>query len=56
MTYPTPEEWRTEFDELPDSVKDAIWQLALTACPDCGARGVPASWAVVTARSLKDLS
>lgn len=50
--YLSTEEWRTEFDKLPGKVKDAIWERALSACPDCGIRGVPVSWAVVTAQTL----
>lgn len=44
--YPTPEEWRKAFESLPENVKETIFQKSLTACPECGTRAVPLSWAV----------
>ena len=44
----TPEQIREEFMALPDAVIKAIFEEALSSCPECGGRGVPASWAIAT--------
>lgn len=49
-----PQAWRDAFEALPDAVRQAIYDQALTACPHCGPRGVPASWAVVAVKTLLD--
>ena len=42
----------TEYHELPEFVKGAIYANAKTSCPDCGLRGVPQSWAVATYNAM----
>lgn len=41
------------YEDLPEDVKEAIFNEALSACPDCGLRGVPQSWAVATYNALE---
>lgn len=45
--YPTLDEWRRRFNRLGPSVRRALYEQALLACPACAGRGVPISWAVV---------
>lgn len=53
-TYPTPAEWRNRYRALPDSVRLAIYDRAHVACPECAARAVPVSWAVVAAETMRE--
>lgn len=46
MKNPSVEDWRKAYEQLPENVKETIFEQALTSCPDCGARGVPISWAL----------
>lgn len=40
--------WGAHFQALPDAVRTAIYNEARCACPECGLKQVPQSWAVVT--------
>lgn len=40
-------DWIQRFTELPKRVQQALFDQAAQPCPDCAARGVPQSWAVV---------
>jgi hypothetical protein len=53
-TTADPQAWRDAYDALPEHVKQAIFDHALTACPHCGTRGVPVSWAVVAVEALRE--
>lgn len=51
--YPTHAEWLARFEALPEAVHTAVWEQALTLCPDCGSRGAGLSWAVTAAESVQ---
>ncbi len=50
----SPAEWRRAAAALPEHVQQALWEHALTSCPDCGVRGVPVSWAVVAVEAMRE--
>jgi hypothetical protein len=50
--YPTASEWRSRFDAIPQHIRTALYEQALSASPYDGMRGVPISWAAVTYETI----